>query len=383
VKDIYLDHNASTQPESVVVEAMLPFLGSRFGNANSSHGRGRSAAGVVAEAAREVSQLLGCAPSRLTWTSGATEGLNTAIKGMATMRRGTAVVASRGEHKAVLDTLGHLDSAGTVERRLAALTSSGEPDYAHLEALIDDQVALVCLMAVNNETGVMTDLSRVASLAHAVGALFLCDATQQVGKLPVNLHEAGVDIAVASAHKLYGPQGVGVLVGPPSYTGVRIPPLIHGGGHQGGMRSGTLNLPGIVGFGVAAKLASEALADGEPRRLAALRDRLEALLEKHAGPITVHGQSAPRLPNTVNVRIHGVDSEALLANCPEVAMSTGSACTSAVPHPSHVLTAMGLSATEAEESIRLSLGRYTTEEEIDCAAEFIGAAARRIRELNA
>lgn len=383
VTEIYLDHNATTRPDPAVLAGMAPYFGERFGNAASVHPRGRAAFRAVEDARERVATLLSCGSSRVTWTSGATEALNTAMKGAVAYRSGGQVVVSVGDHKAVLDTAEALGAIGKFRVRAASLLPSGEPDYEQLGRLIDEQTALVCVMAASNETGVLTDIERVADLAHRVGALFLCDATQQVGKLPIDLTAAGVDLAAASAHKLYGPQGVGVLVGPPKHSGMSLEPLIHGGGHQGGLRSGTLNLPGIVGFGKAAELALDALQSGEPERLAALRQRLEGLLEKHAGPVTMHAKDAPRLPNTVNVRIHGVDSEALMANCPAVAMSSGSACTSAVPHPSHVLTAMGLSPTAAEESVRLSLGRYTTEEEVDRAAELIGAAALRIRELSA
>lgn len=383
VKDIYLDHNATTRPDPAVVEGFLPFLGDRFGNPASSHARGRAAAAAIEDARESVARLLGCLPSHLTWTSGATEALNTALKGVAARSPRGEIVVSQGEHRAVLDTAEALEVSGLAKVHRVPLLPSGEPDYEGLARLLSDLTVLVCVTAANNETGVLTDLERVAELTHRTGALFLCDATQQVGKLPIDLSVAGVDLAAASAHKLYGPQGVGVLVGPPKHSSMPLEPLIHGGGHQGGLRSGTLNLPGIVGFGKAGELALDAFQAGEPQRLTDLRQRLEGLLEKHAGPVTVHGENAPRLPNTVNVHIHGVDSEALMANCPDVAMSSGSACTSAVPHPSHVLTAMGLSSTTAEESVRLSLGRYTTEAEIDRAAELLGAAARRIRELSA
>lgn len=380
---VYLDYNATTPPDPAVVEAMLPFFAERFGNAASTHRRGRAAAAAVRRSSEHLADLLGCSPSRLVWTSGATEALNTAIQGSIGKFGRDEIIVTRGEHRAVLDTVSALEASALVKVRRVDLMASGEPNYTQLASLVGKRTVLVCIMAANNETGVLTDLERVAWLTHRAGALLACDATQQVAKLPIDLSEAGVDMAAVSAHKLYGPQGVGVLVGPPRQSGMSLEPLIHGGGHQGGLRSGTLNLPGIVGFGKAAKLALHALQSGEPQRITRLRQRLERLVDKHAGPVTVHGMHAPRLPNTVNVHIHGVDSEALMANCPEVAMSSGSACTSAVPHPSHVLTAMGLSPTAAEESVRLSLGRYTTEAEIDRAGALIGAAARRIRELSA
>lgn len=381
--EVYLDHNATTPTDDRVVAAMSACLTEGFGNAASVHRRGRAAQLAVADARDSVASLLGCDPKRVIWTSGATEALNTALKGLRMPARGANVVVGSGDHKAVLDTAAYLENGGLAEIRVVRVCPDGRLDLEHLADLVDNRTALVAALAANNETGVLTDIFEVAELAHRSGALVMCDATQQVGKLPIDLESAEVDLAAASAHKLHGPQGVGVLVTPSRRRPAQLEPLIHGGGHQDGLRSGTLNLPGIVGFGKAAELAFEALADGEPERIARLRDRLEDLIEKQAGPVTVHGADAPRLPNTMNVRIYGVDSEALIVNCPGVAMSSGSACTSAVPHPSHVLTAMGLSTAEAEESVRLSLGRHTTEAEIDQAAELIGAAAQRIREVNA
>jgi cysteine desulfurase len=233
-------------------------------------------------------------------------------------------------------------------------------------------------MAANNETGVLNDIPTLAEFTHARGGRLVCDATQQLGKLPVQLSDWGADYAAASAHKMYGPQGVGVLVVP---SGAAVRPLVRGGGHQRGWRSGTLNVPGIAGFGVAARLAGERMVGGESDRLAGLRDRLLSLLTDRLGPLKVHGGDAPRLPNTLSVRIADVDADALIINCPDIAFSSGSACTSAVPTPSHVLTAMGLPEVHAEESVRLSLGRGNDVADIDQAAKAIGEAADRIRSL--
>lgn len=381
--EIYLDHNATTPPDPRVVAAVEPYLAGRFGNAASPHPRGRAAKAAVDAAREQVATLVGAAPSRVVWTSGATEAVNQAIWSCATVGRehGRAkVVYSAGEHKAVLDTVATCCAHLGIEPVAAPLCPSGELDYAALDELVDDDTALVAVMAANNETGVLNDIDRVAEIAHQAGSLYLCDATQQAGKLPLDVGRSEVDFACISAHKLYGLQGVGALVFARRARDW-LRPLIHGGGHQDGLRSGTLNLPGIVGFGEAARLAHQALAEEEPARIEGLRDHLETLLGKQAGAVEVHGADARRLPNTVNARITGVDAEALIANCPQVAMASGSACTSAVPTSSHVLGAMGVDDTAAEESVRLSLGRPTTEGELEEAVERIAGAVDRLREL--
>jgi cysteine desulfurase len=381
--EIYLDHNATTRPDPRVVEAVEPYLSARFGNAASPHPRGRAAKAAVDAAREQVAALVGAASSRVVWTSGATEAVNQVICSAASAgrERGRAkLVYSAGEHKAVLDTVETCEARLGVEAVEAPLRPSGEVDYAALEAFVDENTALVAVMAANNETGVLNDIDRVAEIAHAAGSLYLCDGTQQIGKLPFDVGRSEIDFACASAHKLYGLQGAGALVfGREARDWLR--PLIHGGGHQDGLRSGTLNVPGIVGFGEAAHLAQQALADQEPARLAMLRDHLETRLGKQVGAVEVHGVDARRLPNTVSLRIPGVDGEALIANCPEVAMASGSACTSAVPSPSHVLRAMGVEDTVAEESVRLSLGRYTREAELDEGVARIAGAAERLREV--
>lgn len=379
---IYLDHNATTRPDPVVVEAMLPYLEDRFGNAASSHVRGRAAAKVVEEASVRVASLVGTSPSRVVWTSGATESLNTALQ--AAVAAGSPsgrdqLVVSVTEHKAVLDPARLLADRGEIELVEVAPRQDGSLDLDHLEALVGARTAAVAVMAANNETGVCNPIERVGLVAQQAGAAFVCDATQQLGKVAFSATECHADYVALSAHKLYGPQGVGALAVPMGH-----PPevLIRGGGHQRGWRSGTLNLPGIVGLGEAARLAEECHA-AEAERITGLRDLLERLLAEQAEPVTVNGGGARRLPNTTNLRLHGVDGDALVANCPQVAFATGSACTSAVPAPSHVLTAMGCSREHAEESVRFSLGRRTTKQEIHEAAAMIAAAAARLRDLDA
>lgn len=379
--EIYLDYNATAPLDPVVLDAMMPYLTDRFGNAASSHRRGRAAEAAVARAREQLAALVNAAPQGVYWTSGATEGVNSVLKGLRGVGSDRNLVVTAGEHKAVLDAAEAVTDMTGCELRIVPLQPSGGVDLDALDAAVDPSTVLVAVMAANNETGVLNDVSRAASIAHASGAFLLCDATQQVGKLPLDLSALEVDFAVASAHKVYGPQGVGALFVRDQRARRALVPLIHGGGHQHGLRSGTLNLPGIVGFGAAAEIGARAVGEGEPERLRGLRDLLESVLEEDAGPVTTNG-GPERLPNTLNVRVQDVDADALIVNCPEVAMSSGSACTAAVPVPSHVLLAMGCTTKEAEESIRLSPGRFTTREEIVAAGRHISNATRRIRELS-
>jgi cysteine desulfurase len=377
--DLYLDCNATTPPDPAVVEAMLPYLTDRFGNAASAHPRGRAAAFAVERARDRVADLLGVASRRIVWTSGATEAINTALKGLAETRapgRGRLLVGAT-EHKAVLDTAEWLSWRRGVRVDVVPVDVHGRVDLDALGVLLGPDVFAVAVMGANNETGVVNPVGDVRSLAAASGASYVCDATQMPGKVACALSE--VDYVAVSAHKVYGPQGVGALVIPPAHQGIDA--LVHGGGHERGLRSGTLNLAGVVGFGVAAELAVAQL-DVDRRRLAGLRDRLVGQLGQEIGGVSVHGAAVARLPNTASVRLAGVDADALIVGVPEVAFSSGSACTSAVPTPSHVLTAMGLSDAEASETVRLSLGRSTSEADVDAAVGYIAAAAARLRELN-
>jgi cysteine desulfurase len=377
--DIYLDHNATTPPDPAVVDAMVSHLTHRFGNAASTHPRGRAASEAVERARFQVAALLGVMPRRVVWTSGATEALNTALKGLAESRptgRDRLLVGAT-EHKAVLDTAEWLAHRRGVEVEVIPTTGDGLVDLEALDATLAPDVFAVAVMAANNETGVLAPVAKVQEMAATVGASYVCDATQLPGKAPCDL--SVVDYAAVSAHKVYGPQGVGALVTPPVRDDVDA--LVHGGGHERGLRSGTLNLAGIVGFGIAADLAA-ARMNQDPVQLAAARDRLVTGLEQQVGGVIVNGASVGRLPNTASVRIAGVDADALIVATPDVAFSSGSACTSAVPTPSHVLTAMGLDDVAASESVRLSVGRSTTDDEIDRAVGLIAGSAARLRELN-
>ena len=376
--DIYLDFNATTPVAPEVVECMLPFLQGRFGNAASSHVRGRAASAAVERARAQVAGLVGVDPSRVVWTSGSTEALNMALKGLAE-RRGerSTLVAAATEHKAVLDAAEWLEAHRGVTVRTVGVDAAGRIRRDDLEHHIDDDVFALAVMAANNEVGTLHDVDMLADAARQVGARLVCDTTQAAGKVPVTVPD---DVfATVSAHKLYGPQGVGALILPVRGR-VTIEALLHGGGHEQGLRSGTLNVPGIVGFGAACDLASNGLGD-EQERLAGLRGLLEGQLADRVGGTLVHGMDAPRLPNTTNVHIAGVDADALIVNTPEVAFSSGSACTAAVPTPSHVLTAMGVPVADAEQSVRLSLGRTTTADDVDAAVGLLAASAERIRDL--
>ena len=377
--DIYLDNNATTPVDPAVVETVMRHLTDRFGNAASPHVRGRAAAAAVGTAREQVAGLLSVAPGRVVWTSGATEALNTALKGLAEIRGvRERLVVSAVEHKAVLDVAEHLGASRGIEVCVAPVTPEGVVDLEALRSLVDDRTFAVAVMAANNETGVINPIAEVADLAHGVGAAYVCDATQQAGKLPLDLSD--IDFAAISAHKLYGPQGVGALIMPRRIP-QGFPALLHGGSHERGYRSGTVNLPGVAGFGTAASLAVEAL-DDEPARLAELRDELERGLAK-LGDVSVNGGGAHRLPNTTSVRLGGVDADALIVATPQVAFSSGSACTSAVPSPSHVLLGMGLSTEASEQCLRLSVGRFTTADDVERATDLISASTDHLRTLGA
>jgi cysteine desulfurase len=377
---VYLDFNATTPVDQRVLEAMLPYFTARFGNAASAHAVGVAARRAVEEAREKVAAAIGAYAGQVVFTSGATESVNLAIKGtaLAAHPKRSRIVTVATEHKAVLDASRALARFG-IGVQVVGVDRDGLPDLDELADTIDDQTAVVSVMAANNETGVIAPISVIAELAHRRGALMHCDATQAVGKIGFDVQDAEVDLASFSAHKIYGPQGMGALY-VRSGDSNSLVPLIDGGGHERGLRSGTLNTPGCVGFGEAARLASGEW-EIEAERLRTLRDRLEATLTTTLEGVSVNGSKTPRLPGTTNVRIAGTDSDAMMLAMPDVAVSSGSACTAASPSPSHVLRAMGLSYEEAQECLRLSLGRGTTIEDIDYAISAIKGAANRVREL--
>lgn len=365
---IYLDYNATTPVDPQVLDAMLPYFTDRFGNAASkTHSFGWRAADAVDLATERIAQLINCEPAELIYTSGSTEGINLAMKGVFELyqTKGKHIITATTEHKAVLDVCKWLGQQGASMTYLP-VNQDGLIDPADLKRAITDQTVLVSIMLGNNETGVLQPIKEMAAITHEHGAIFMSDATQAVGKIPVDVQELGIDLMPMSAHKLYGPKGVGALYIRRRNPRVKLMPQIDGGGHQKGLRSGTLNVPGIVGLGMACELAAQQL-NNYGQHTVALRNLLQEELLKLSGA-HVNGAIEPRLPNTLNMAFKGIQSEQLVRQLADtVAVATGSACTSAVMEPSHVLKAMGVSDEDAYGSIRFSLGKNTTREEIETA----------------
>jgi len=372
---IYLDNNATTQIDKRVLDAMMPFLTNEFANANSTHLFGVKAYEAVKAARIQVADLIGAEAHEIIFTSGSTESINLAIKGVAQnySSRGKHIVTVATEHSAVLDTCKYLETIGYEITYLPVLPD-GLIDLTELKNVLREDTILVSVMLANNETGVLQPIKEIADLAHAAGALFMTDATQAVGKIPVNVDELGIDLLCMSGHKLYAPKGVGALYVRQRMKRVKLPALLHGGGHERGMRSGTLNVPGIVALGAACALAQKEMKQNAENILA-LRNYLEEELLKIDDTI-VNGNRESRLYNTANILFAGADSDALIMglsntenDLPLIAVSNGSACASASIEPSHVLTAMGLNEIDAFSSIRFSLGKFNTKEEIDVAID--------------
>lgn len=379
---IYMDNNATTPVDPRVLEAMLPYFSVEFGNAASkSHTFGWRALEAVEAARAEVARLVGASAREIVWTSGATESDNLAIKGAARFHatQGRHLVTCRTEHKAVLDSARALERAG-FEVTYLDVERDGRLDPDRVRAALRPDTVLVSVMHANNETGVIHPVAEVAAICREAGALVHCDAAQSAGKLPIDVEALGVDLLSLSAHKVYGPKGVGALWVRRRPVRARLLPEMDGGGHERGLRSGTLNVPGIVGFGEAAALA-RAERPAEAARLAALRDRLQAGLLAGLDGVTVNGSQEHRLPGTLNVSFAGVEGEALMMAVREVAVSAGSACTSASLEPSHVLRAMGVSDALAHASIRFGLGRFNTEEEVDRVIRLFAAKVKHLRAL--
>ena len=383
MSSVYLDYNGSAPPDPQVVAAVAEALASGVGNASASHGPGLMQAARVAQARELVASLVGADPRGVVFTAGATEANNLALRGLAEGRQGsgrTRLLVSSVEHASVRKTARWLASNGQVELDVIPVTPGGYVDVDAAAELIGPDVVAVSVMAANSETGVLNDVASVAALAHEAGAVMHCDATQAVGRVPFSLQSSGVDLVSLSAHKICGPGGVGALVG--DHRLLRsLEPVVHGGGHERGLRSGSLNVAGIVGFGVAAALA-EQLREAEAARLEVLRDRLVTELADRVGGLEQNGDVNRRLANTVNVRFVGADGEAVMANLDRLAVSSGSACSSGAIEPSPVLLAMGLEREAADQSLRLSLGRFTTDEEIDVAVEELAAAVGFVRDMS-
>lgn len=361
---IYLDYNSTTPVDENVLQAMLPYFSLKFGNAASStHSYGWVAADAVKEARNQVAQLINAEPGEIIFTSGATEAINLALKGVFSKyaSKGNHIVTVTTEHKAVLDTCDFLEQCGASITYLN-VDANGLINLQELEAAITDVTILVCVMYANNETGVIQNITEISKIVHAKKSLLMCDATQALGKIKVDVQQAGIDLMCMSAHKLYGPKGVGALYVRRKNPRVTLNPLLHGGGHENGLRSGTLNVPGIVGFGAACLLAATNYQT-EAEQIEKLRNNLENELKPFQ--VLINGVTANRLPNTANICFKGIENTLLIKTLYDVAVATGSACTSAIMQPSHVLKAMGLSTADAYSSIRFSLGKYTTAAEIN------------------
>ena len=377
-RPVYLDYNATTPVDPGVLEKMLPLFNEHFGNASSKgHAFGWAAAAAVKMARENVAGLMGADPSSLYFTGGSTESLNTAIKGVASayQKKGKHIVTVASEHKGVLNACKSLERSGY---RVTCLPvdPSGLIRLADLEAAITDETILVSVMWANNETGVIQPMEDISRLVRNRGILLLTDATQAYGKIPVDVRY--VDLLTCTAHKLYGPKGIGALFVRRRNPRVRLVSLIDGGSQEEGMRAGTLNSPGIVGFGEAARIAGEQMAD-EAAMLAGYRDGFEKTLSASLEDFSINGKDAPRLPHVCNVSFHGIKSANLVASLRDLAMSTGSACSTGTGAPSHVLKAMGLSDEAAFSTLRISFGRFTTQEEVDFAAQQIVEAVRTLR----
>ena len=379
---IYLDNNATTPLDPRVLEAMLPYFTNKFGNAASrNHAFGWVAEEAVDYAREQVSKLIGCTEKEIIFTSGATEADNLGIKGVFEMYKdkGNHIITATTEHKAVLDTCKHLEKLGAQVTYLQ-VKADGLIDLQELEAAMTPQTILVTIMYGNNEIGVIQPIKEIAAIAHKHGALFMSDATQAVGKIPVDVNADGIDIMAFSAHKMYGPKGVGALYVRRKNPRVKVTAQMDGGGHERGMRSGTLNVPGIVGLGKACELARLEM-DEEAKRLSALRDKLESALTQMEESY-VNGSTEHRLPHVANISFKYVEGEGLMMAMKDLAVSSGSACTSASLEPSYVLKSLGLSDDLAHSSIRFGLGRFTTEEEIDYAIENTKKAVNHLRDLS-
>src|ERR1700693_2282270 len=367
---IYFDNHATTPMDPRVLQAMLPYFTEKFGNAASrNHAFGWESEKAVDHARKQIADLIGATGKEIVFTSGATESNNLALKGVAEMyaEKGNHIITAATEHKAVLDTCKKLEKSGY---RVTYLPVKGDGlvDLDMLREAITDKTILVTIMYANNEIGVIQPVAEIGKICREKGAIFHTDGVQAVGKVPVDVIKDNVDLMSITAHKMYGPKGVGALYVRRKSPRVQITAQMDGGGHERGMRSGTMNVPGIVGFGKAAELCRLEMAE-ESKRLAHLRDKLKAKLESALDEVYVNGSIEHRLPHNLNMSFQYVEGESLLMGINDIAVSSGSACTSATLEPSYVLKALGLGDDLAHSSIRFGLGRFTTEEEIDYTAE--------------
>jgi cysteine desulfurase len=380
---IYLDNHATTQVDPRVLEAMLPYFTEKFGNAASrNHEFGWKAEEAVETARGHIARLIHASPREIVFTSGATESINLALKGVAEFHRakGNHIITQATEHKAVLDTCKRLGKSG-VEITYLPVDKDGLINLDDLRAAITPKTILISIMHANNEIGVVQPIEEIGKIAKQRKILFHVDAAQSVGKIPVDVEKFGVDLLSISGHKLYAPKGIGALLVRRKDPRVELAALIDGGGHERGFRSGTLNVPGIVGLGKACEIAQKEIAEEAPR-LSHLRDRLKAAITSRLEETYTNGSMAHRLPGNLNLSFAGVEGDALLMGINDVAVSSGSACTSANLEPSHVLRALGVTEDMAHSSIRFGIGRFNTEEEVDYVANRVVETVKRLRELS-
>ena len=383
MKSVYLDNNATTPVDPRVLDAMLPYFREKFGNAASrNHRYGWVAEEAVDKAREQVAKVINAGSKEIIWTSGSTEGNNTAILGVARMYadKGKHIITCRIEHKAVIDPCKFLETQG-YEVTWLEPDRTGRVSVDQVQQAMREDTILVSLMFANNEVGTIHPIREIGELCKERDVLFHTDATQAFGKVPIDVEAMGIDLLSLSAHKIYGPKGVGALYVRRKKPRVRLQPLIHGGGHERGMRSGTLNVPGIVGCGAAAEIAMNEMST-ESARIAGLRDRLWAGLSEHLTEISRNGNPQHCLPNTLNVSFLYVEGESLMMGFSDIAVSSGSACTSASLEPSYVLKGLGLGDDLAHSSIRFSLGRFTTEEDIDYTIKEVVQAVNHLRNMS-
>jgi cysteine desulfurase len=380
---IYMDNHATTAMDPRVLQEMLPYFTEKFGNsASRNHPFGWVAEEGVETARERIAKLIGATTKEIIFTSGATESDNLAIKGVAEMYRekGNHIITAVTEHKAVLDTCKRLEKYGYRVTYLP-VQKDGLVDLEDLKRAIDDKTILVTIMAANNEIGVLQPVTEIGKICRERGVIFHTDATQAVGKVPVDVNKQNIDILSISAHKMYGPKGVGALYVRRKNPRVQISAIIDGGGHERGMRSGTLNVPGIVGLGKACQLAMEEMPE-ETRKLTGLRDRLRDKIMGRLDEVFINGSWEHRLPGNLNISFAYVEGESLLMGINDIAVSSGSACTSATLEPSYVLKALGTGDDLAHSSIRFGIGRFNTEAEVDYVADRVVETVSRLRELS-
>jgi len=380
---VYMDNQATTAVDPRVLDAMLPYFTEKFGNAASrNHEFGWKAEEAVENARGHIARLIHASPREIVFTSGATESDNLAIKGVAEAHRakGNHIITQVTEHKAVLDSCKRLEKYG-YEVTYLPVSSGGLIDLDELRRAITPKTILISVMYANNEIGVIQPIAEIGRIAKERKILFHCDAVQAIGKIPVDVQKDGIDLLSISAHKMYGPKGIGALYVRRKDPRVDLAPQIDGGGHERGMRSGTLNVPGIVGLGKACEICQKEIPEESPR-LARMRERLKESIMSRLEGTAVNGSLAHRLPNNLNLSFSGVEGEALLMGINDVAVSSGSACTSAMIEPSYVLRALGVSDDLSHSSIRFGIGRFNTDEEVDYVADRVVETVKRLRELS-